>query len=158
MKLPLSAEQCIDKASVFECTGLFYRFEYEKQNRGSFRFAQVVRDTARGRDVELDLSPKPAKYAPRLSFQVQPLSDGECELTYTYSCSKNLLRIFGISAVIAIPFAFLAVISDSLLWGGIAVSGLVLCSLTVMTVLMQKDKKKFIKAFTEYLQNINERD
>lgn len=156
MKIPLSAEQCIDKASAFEHTCLFYRFEYEKQDRNSFRFAQVVRDTARGRDVELDLSPKPAKYAPRLSFQVQPLSDGECELTYTYSCRKNLLRVLGISAVIAVPFALLAVISDNLLWGGVAVAGLVLCSLAVMSVLMQKDKKKFIKAFTEYLQNKND--
>lgn len=141
-----SVEKCIDTAKNFERSEIFYRFEFEPLDTHRFRFAQVPRDIMEGRYVELELSPKPAKFAPRIEFTLEPLTNGSCSMQVKYSFWKGLITFYltrGLMMVLIV--ILLGLVTDGPLWWVIAGVALSIAHAGIIGAFMHIDKKRFVK-------------
>lgn len=147
-----SIEKCIDTAKDFERSEIFSRFEFEPLDTHRFRFAQVPRDIMNGRYVELELSPKPARTAPRIEFTLEPLTNDSCSMQVKYSFWKGLITFyFTRGAIMALIVILLGFVTDGPLWWVIAGVGLSIVHTAIIGTFMYIDKKRFIKKLIHYL-------
>ncbi len=141
-----SIEKCIDTACDFERSEIFYRFEFEPMDTHRFRFAQVPRDIMEGRYVELELSPKPAKTAPRIEFTLAPLTNASCSMQVKYSFWKGLITYYFTRGVImALIVILLGLVTDGPLGWIIAGVGLSIAHTAIIGTFIHIDKKRFMK-------------
>ena len=141
-----SIEKCIDTAKDFERSEIFFRFEFEPLDTHRFRFAQVPRDIMNGRYVELELSPKPARSAPRIEFTLEPLTNDSCSMQVKYSFWKGLITFYLTRGVImALIVILLGFVTDGPLWWVIAGVALSIAHTGIIGAFMHIDKKRFLK-------------
>lgn len=147
-----SIEKCVDTAKDFERSGIFYRFEFEPLDNHRFRFAQVPRDIMRGRYVELELSPKPARSAPRIEFTLEPLTNVSCSMQVKYSFWEGLITFYLTRGlVMALIVILIGLVTDGPLWWIIAGVALSIAHTGIIGVFMHIDKKRFVKNLIHYL-------
>lgn len=141
-----SIEKCIDTAKDFERSEIFFRFEFEPLDTHRFRFAQVPRDIMRGRYVELELSPKPPKSAPRVEITLEPLANASCSMQVKYSFWKGLITFYLTRGVImALIVILLGLVTNGPLWWVIAGVALSIAHTGIIGAFMHIDKKRFVK-------------
>lgn len=152
----LSIEKCIDIAKQVEFSGLCYRFEFEPRNIHEIQFAQVVKDTARGRYVELELSAKPSRSTPRITISLIPTSETSCLIKIKYKFLKYLFSLYLRYSFISLFVLLIGLISSASFWWILFGFLLPLFFISIIFIFACIDKKRFIQKLIEDMKSVVE--